>query len=61
MVRGIEGRDIFFDDSDREDFLSRVRELSLDTGTRILAWTLMNNHLLIFSGKTGLAAFMRKL
>jgi putative transposase len=63
MIRGIEGRDIFFDDSDREDFLSRVRELSLDTGTRILAWTLMDNHahLLIFSGKTGLAAFMRKL
>jgi hypothetical protein len=45
MIRGIEGRDIFFDDSDREDFLSRVRELSLDTGTRILAWALMNNHL----------------
>ena len=63
MVRGIEGRDIFVDDSDREDFLSRVRKSALDTGTRILAWALMNNHvhLLLFSGKAGLAAFMRRL
>ena len=63
MVRGIEGRDIFWDDSDREDFVSRIREVSLDTGTRILAWTLMGNHahLLLFSGQVGLSAFMRKL
>ena len=63
MMRGIEGRNIFLDDLDREDFLSRLRKLSLDTGTRILAWALMDNHahLLLFSGKAGLPAFMRKL
>jgi len=63
MIRGIEGRNIFVDDSDRENFLLRMRELGLDTGTRILAWTLMSNHVhfLLFSGKAGLADFMRKL
>jgi len=63
MIRGIEGRNIFLGDEDREKFLSRVRELSLDTGTRVLAWALMKNHvhLLLFSGGVGLPAFMRKL
>ena len=63
MIRGIEGRSIFFEDGDREDFLSRMRELSLKTGTRILAWAFMKNHvhLLLFSGGAGLPAFMRKL
>ena len=46
MIRGIEGRNIFLGDEDREKFLSRVRELSLDTGTRVLAWALMKNHVL---------------
>ena len=49
MIRGIEGRNIFLGDEDREKFLSRVRELSLDTGTRILAWALMKNHVLCSS------------
>jgi REP element-mobilizing transposase RayT len=63
MIRGIEGGNIFLRDEDREKFLSRVRELSLDTGTRVLAWALINNHvhLLLFSGGVGLSAFMRKL
>ena len=54
MIRGIEGCNIFLGDEDRENFLSRVRELSLNTGTKILAWVLMNSHLLLFSGGVGL-------
>lgn len=43
---------IFHDDEDRRNFLSRIGELVKDTGTRILAWVLMDNHvhLLLFSG-----------
>ena len=41
MIRGIDGANIFEDDKDREHFLSLVGEIAKDTGTRILAWTLM--------------------
>jgi REP element-mobilizing transposase RayT len=63
MVRGIDGVAIFRDDQDRDDFLSRIGHLVESTGTRILAWVLMDNHvhLLLFSGPSGIAAFMRRL
>ena len=63
MVRGIERKRIFREDEDREDFVSRLRNLSKETGTRILAWSLLNNHahLLLFSGSSGLSLFMRRL
>ena len=55
MIRGIEGRKIFVDDEDRKDFLSRVGDLTEKTGTRILAWVLMDNHVhfLLFSKVIG--------
>ena len=34
MVRGIEKKKIFCDDQDRKDFVSRLRNLSKQTGTR---------------------------
>jgi len=61
MVRGIEERDIFRDDEDRKAFVERIRSLAKETGTRILAWALMDNHLLIVSGPDGLSTFMRRL
>jgi len=63
MLRGIEGSAIFRDDEDREDFLTRVGDLTERTGTRILAWVLMDNHVhfLLFSGPEGLSSLMRKL
>lgn len=63
MVRGIEGSDIFRDDEDRKAFVERIRYLAKETGTRILAWALMGNHvhLLIVSGPDGLSTFMRRL
>jgi REP element-mobilizing transposase RayT len=63
MIRGIEGREIFQDDQDREAFVSRLRTVVKETGTKILAWVLMNNHvhLLLFSGPQGIAKFMRRL
>lgn len=63
MARGIERREIFFTDADREDLLDRLAQLAPDTGTAILAWSLMPNHfhLLLRSGKDGLSTFMRRL
>jgi REP element-mobilizing transposase RayT len=46
MIRGIEGANIFWDDKDREHFLLRVGEIGKATETRILAWALMDNHVL---------------
>ena len=63
MIRGIEGTTIFRDDDDRKDFLFRVGNLAEKTKTRILAWSLMDNHVhfLLFSGPKGISTFMRRL
>jgi REP element-mobilizing transposase RayT len=63
MIRGIEGREIFRDNADRKNFISRIGQLVDKTGTRIPAWALMNNHvhILLFSGHQGISTFMRRL
>jgi putative transposase len=63
MIRGLDGLLIFRGDQDRQDFVSRLGQLSEATGTRILAWVLMDNHvhLLMFSGGQGISKFMRRL
>ena len=63
MVRGIEIRNIVDDDDDRENFVTRIGELGLDTGTSIFAWALIDDHahILLKSGAAGLPAFMRRL
>ncbi len=63
MVRGIEKQNIFQDKEDRQAFVDRLRSIVLDTGTRVLAWALLDNHvhLLLISGPAGLPTFMRRL
>jgi putative transposase len=63
MIRGIEGKSIFRDHRDRREFVARLGIVTKETGTRILAWSLLRNHvhLLLFSGPSGLALFMRRL
>jgi len=61
MIRGIDGIEIFRDDQDRQTFIERVSQLVKSTKTRILAWVLMANHLLLFSGLQGISQFMRRL
>ena len=63
MARGIDGIRIFIDDADRARFLGIIETLVEKTGTRIPAWSIMENHfhLLIFSGPPGLPALMRKV
>jgi len=63
MVRGIEKSKIFRDEEDRKAFVDRISTLVKESGTRILAWSLLDNHLhlLIVSGSSGLSTFMRRL
>ena len=63
MIRGIERSPFFKDNQDRQDFISRIRMIAQQTGTKILAWALMSNHvdLLLFSGPPGISKFMRRL
>lgn len=63
IVRGIERRDIFLDDDDRQLFVERLAKLLVETGTDCLAWALMSNHfhLLLRPRTTKLSVFMRRL
>ena len=63
IVRGIEKRKIVNDDTDREDFVTRMGAIALDTRTSIYAWALMTNHahILLRSSSVGLPTFMRRL
>lgn len=63
MARGIEGSLIFRNDSDRDDFLNRLGELTREAEARCLAWALMGNHfhLLMKTGKEPLARVMQRL
>jgi hypothetical protein len=44
MIRGIEAKRIFRDIQDRKNFVVRSGGLAKQTGTRILAWSLLGNH-----------------
>ena len=63
MVRGIERRKIFRDDSDRDDFLKRLGGILRESQTPCFAWALMPNHfhLLLRTGLTPLSNVMRRL
>ena len=63
ICRGIERREIFASDSDRDDFVSRLGGIMVDTSTRCFAWALVPNHfhLLLQTGPTPLPTVMRRL
>lgn len=63
IVRGIEKRDLFADDDDRERFVSRLSYLLTDGSARCFAWALMSNHfhLLLMPTKASLSETMRRL
>ena len=62
IVRGIEKRVIVNDDKDRENFVTRMGAVAVDTETSIYAWALMPNHahFLLRSSTAGLPTFMRR-
>ena len=63
IVRGIERRKIFRDDSDRDNFLKRLGNVLTETETPCFAWALIPNHshLLLRTGITAIATVMRRL
>jgi REP element-mobilizing transposase RayT len=63
MLRGIDGRAIFLNDSDRFDFLSRMDEILTESGMRCFAWTLMTNHVhaVVQTGPVPLSSVMQRL
>jgi putative transposase len=63
IIRGIDGIDLFADDTDRQRFIDKLSEYVSSSGCSLYAWTLMSNHihLLLKSGGIGLSATMRKL
>ena len=63
IVRGIERRKIFKDDTDRYGFLDRLGKVLTETGTRCFAWSLIPNHfhLLLQTGQRPISAVMSRL
>lgn len=63
IIRGIERRNIFKNDKDREDLLERISSLLSETETACYAWALLSNHahFLFRTGQVPLATVMRRL
>jgi putative transposase len=63
MIRGIEGRKIFINNKDREDFIERLESLCPEMGIDCYAWAFIPNHahFLFRTGKESLSKFMRRL
>jgi putative transposase len=64
MARGIEGRDIFRLNKERDEFLARLAEMSSEKGgPTVYAWALMSNHfhLLIRPAEMHLSTLMQRL
>lgn len=63
IARGIERVKIFRDETDRQDFLTRLADLCQTEALRAYAWALLPNHfhLLVRTGRQPLARSMRKL
>ncbi len=63
IVRGIERRDIFADEADKERFVASLSALLTKSATKCFAWALMSNHfhLLLMPTRITLAETMRRL
>ncbi len=63
ICRGIERRNIFYDDMDRDGFVKRLGCLISETQTPCYAWALIDNHfhLLLKTGNVPITTLMRRL
>jgi len=63
IVRGIERRRIFCDDTDREDFVERLERLVPELGFLCYAWAFLSNHahLVLQTGPVPLSRLMARL
>jgi REP element-mobilizing transposase RayT len=63
MARGIDRKNIFKDDTDRDNFLERLGAIIEETRTHCFAWALIPNHfhLLMKTGTTPISTVMGRL
>jgi REP element-mobilizing transposase RayT len=63
IIRGIERRNIFRDNKDRDNLLERLSTIMPETNTSCYAWALMSNHahFLFRSGESGISKVMGRL
>ena len=63
IIQGIERRNIFEDNKDRDNLLNRLADLLPATRTSCYAWAFLSNHahFLIRTGTQGLSEVMRRL
>ena len=63
ICHGIERRQIFVDDADRDHFVQRLATVLSETSTKYFAWTLIPNHfhLLVGTGDVPISMVMRRL
>jgi putative transposase len=63
MIRGIERRKIFNDDTNRENLIARLSVVLPETKTQCHGWSLLPNHahILFRSGTRGIASLMKRL
>ncbi len=63
MIRGIEGKKIFRNNKDRDDFIERLETLCPEMQVSCYAWAFMSNHahFLFRTGQKPLSTLMRRL
>ena len=63
IVRGIDGKSIFKDDADKDNFLERLKNTLTDSATLCFAWALIPNHfhLLLRTGSVPISIVMKRL
>lgn len=63
MARGVDGMDIYVDDTDRMAFLDGMRRIEQESSARVIAYCLMGNHFhfAIQVGRVPLAVVMHRL
>jgi REP element-mobilizing transposase RayT len=61
IARGIERRQIFENNADRDSFLARLGDILKETETSCYAWALIPNHLLLRTGTVSISTIMRRV
>jgi len=63
IIRGIEGKNIFRDTTDKKNLVNRLDQLIPQSQTSCYAWVLLSNHahFLLRSGPDGLVSLMQRL
>jgi putative transposase len=63
MARGLDGKNIFIDEHDKQEFLVRFARIRRECGYRCLSWCLMPNHYHLFlrTNEQPMSALMRPL